>query len=895
MLKTKEINTQGLDRATVEASRKKYGSNSLTKQKSKSFFRQFADNLGDPVIKVLLFALVINIIFTFSHIDWLETGGIALAVFMATMISTLSEYSSQSAFHKLNEQEQPLAKVRREGKIISVPTEDLVVGDVVILCAGEKISADGVLVSGSMFVDQSAMTGESAEVQKNAFSLSSPPTKGTGEDFSFENPLGKDISPSSKHALFRGCLISSGEGEMIVTSVGDNSFLGGIFSEVQLSTRESPLKVRLAKLAKQISRLGYAAAILVALADLFSTIVLQSDFSKEVILSKIYDPSFLFSEILHSLTLALTVIIMAVPEGLPMMIAVVLSSNIKRMVRDMVLVRKPVGIEAAGSMNILFTDKTGTLTKGNLSAESFITGSACTIRSISDLRVKYPKIFEEFCACAAYNTSSKISGRRAVGGNATERALLDCVASFIHPDYSRVQAKLPFDSANKFSCATIGKKTYIKGAPEILLPHVKTMLDERGVEVEFSRYRFESKLSEYTKSGKRVLLVAVSNDYRTGHFGSLCLICAVTLHDALRKEATSSVKELRRAGIAVVMITGDNPDTASSIARSCGILDQKVNVCLTGSELSRMSDNQISNLLPSIGVIARALPTDKSRLVRIAQEKNLVVGMTGDGINDAPALRRADIGFAMGNGTQVAKEAGDIIILDNNLASIVKAVLYGRNIFKSIRKFLVFQLTMNFAAVGVSMIAPFLGYDTPITVVQMLWVNMIMDTLGGLAFAGEAPSRRCMSERPKKREEPILNKYMAHQIFFSGSCTVLVSMLFLKHPFFVSHFRTHENDLVLLSAFFALFIFLGVMQCFNSRTDRLNLFVGITKNPTFIFIMCAISVIQISFVYLGGAVLRATPLLKDELLFTLACASLAIPAELLRKVLWRFSGHNSGF
>ena len=895
MLKTKEINIQGLDRTTVEASRKKYGSNALTKQKSKSFFRQFADNLGDPVIKVLLFALVINIIFTFSHIDWLETGGIALAVFMATMISTLSEYSSQSAFRKLNEQEQPLAKVRREGKIISVPTEELVVGDVVILCAGEKISADGVLVSGSMFVDQSAMTGESAEVQKNAFSLSYVPTKGTGEYFSFENPLGKDISPSSKHALFRGCLISSGEGEMIVTSVGDNSFLGGIFSEVQLSTRESPLKVRLAKLAKQISRLGYAAAILVALADLFSTIVLQSDFSREVILSKIYDPSFLFSEILHSLTLALTVIIMAVPEGLPMMIAVVLSSNIKRMVRDMVLVRKPVGIEAAGSMNILFTDKTGTLTKGNLSAESFITGSASTIRSVSDLRVKYPKIFEEFCACAAYNTSSKISGRRAVGGNATERALLDCVASFIHPDYSRVQAKLPFDSANKFSCATIGKKTYVKGAPEILLPHVKTMLDERGVEVEFSRYRFESKLSEYTKSGKRVLLIAVSNDYRAGHFGSLCLICAVTLHDALRAEAASSVKELRRAGISVVMITGDNPDTASSIARSCGILDQKVNVCLTGSELSRMSDNQISNLLPSIGVIARALPTDKSRLVRIAQEKNLVVGMTGDGINDAPALRRADIGFAMGNGTQVAKEAGDIIILDNNLASIVKAVLYGRNIFKSIRKFLVFQLTMNFAAVGVSMIAPFLGYDTPITVVQMLWVNMIMDTLGGLAFAGEAPSRRCMSERPKKRDEPILNKYMAHQIFFSGSCTVLVSMLFLKHPFFVSHFRTHENDLVLLSAFFALFIFLGVMQCFNSRTDRLNLFVGITKNPTFIFIMCAISVIQISFVYLGGAVLRATPLLKDELLFTLACASLAIPAELLRKVLWRFSGHNSGF
>ena len=892
----KEAEAFGLDESTVAASRKKYGSNALTRQKSKSFLRQFAENLGDPVIKVLLIALAVNIIFTFSHIDWLETGGIALAVLMATLISTLSEYSSQSAFRKLNEQQTALASVRRNGRIISIPTEELVVGDVVILCAGDKIAADGILVHGSVFVDQSAMTGESAEVQKTELSLTSPPMRSVGEEFLFEDPLGKDATPSSKHALFRGCLVSSGEGEMIVRSVGDNSFLGGIFTEIQLSTRESPLKVRLSKLAKQISRLGYAAAALVAIANLFSTIVVQSDFVGEVILSKIHDPVFLFSELLHSLTLALTVIIMAVPEGLPMMIAVVLSSNIKKMVRDMVLVRKPVGIEAAGSMNILFTDKTGTLTKGNLSAESFILGSADTLRSVGELRARCPFIFEEFSVCAAYNTSAKVSRGTAVGGNATERALLNCVASFIRPDPSRIIAKLPFDSAIKYSCATLNnKKTYIKGAPEMLLPHVRTMLGADGREVEFSRYQFESKLSEYAKSGKRVLLIATSTDYITGRLGSLCLVCAVVLHDALRREAAPSVKELRRAGIAVVMITGDNPDTASSIARSCGILDQKTNICLTGGELSRLSDLEISNLLPRLAVIARALPSDKSRLVRVAQEKGLVVGMTGDGINDAPALRRADIGFAMGNGTQVAKEAGDIIILDNNLASIVKAVLYGRNIFKSIRKFLVFQLTMNFAAVGVSMIAPFLGFDTPITVVQMLWVNMIMDTLGGLAFSGEAPSRRCMSEPPKKREEPILNKYMAHQIFISGSFSVLISMLFLKHPFFTSRFRSDEESLVLLSAFFALFIFLGVMQCFNSRTDRLNLLIGLSKNKTFIVIMCAISVIQISFIYLGGALLRATPLTKDELLFTLACASLALPAELLRKLLWRLSGHHSGF
>jgi magnesium-transporting ATPase (P-type) len=308
-----------------------------------------------------------------------------------------------------------------------------------------------------------------------------------------------------------------------------------------------------------------------------------------------------------------------------------------------------------------------------------------------------------------------------------------------------------------------------------------------------------------------------------------------------------------------------------------------------------MSDAQLSKILPHLALVARALPQDKSRLVRVSQSKEMVVGMTGDGINDAPALRLSDVGFAMGNGSDVAKEAGDVIILDNNLASIVKAVLYGRNIFKSIRKFLVFQLTMNFSSALVCMIAPFFGFETPITVSQMLWVNMIMDTLGGLAFAGEAAHKRIMKERPKRRDEPILNKYMMHQILISGGFSALFSIAFLKLPFFTAHFRTSEDNLPLLSAFFGLFIFLGVMQCINSRTDRLNLFNGISQNPTFIMIMLLILAIQISFIYFGGVALRATPLTKQELLFTFACASIAIPVELLRKITWRLSGHTNGF
>ena len=308
-----------------------------------------------------------------------------------------------------------------------------------------------------------------------------------------------------------------------------------------------------------------------------------------------------------------------------------------------------------------------------------------------------------------------------------------------------------------------------------------------------------------------------------------------------------------------------------------------------------MDDGAVKKLLPRLAAVARALPSDKSRLVRIAQSEELVVGMTGDGINDAPALKLADIGFAMGSGTHVAKEAGDIIILDCNLSSIARAVLYGRNIFKSIRKFITLQLTMNFCAVGVSMIGPFVGVEAPVTVVQMLWINIIMDTLGGLAFAGEAPLVSCMKERPKRRDEPILNRYMVNQIVILGGFTVALCMAFLLSPTIGSHFRSTDGRLCLLTAFFALFIFTSVFNCFNTRTDRLKLFAGISKNKIFIFIMLLICAVQLVFVYLGGSVLRTMPLLAEELGFTLLLSLSVFPVELLRKLLWRLRGKRDGF
>ena len=887
MQKTKNEKTIGLSSAEVEQSRQKYGTNKLQKQKSKSFLRCFFENLSDPVIRILLGALIINLFFVFRGGDIIETAGIGISVLLATLISTLSERGSEAAFRRL-EQEYSfgLFRVMRDGKISEIPIDELVVGDIVTVGAGEQIPADSFIISGRLTVDQSMLTGESREIEK---CKSRDTTK----------------TPSSKSAVFRGSAILSGEATIRVFAVGADSFFGRISDEVGKDTRQSPLKLRLSKLARQISHLGYFAALLVALAYLFNTFVIDSGFSYAVALSKVKNIAYTIEHLLHALMLGLTVIVMAVPEGLPMMIAVVLSANIRRMTRDNVLVRKPVGIESAGSMNLLFTDKTGTLTEGKMSVGAIICASedtACEYGDLSSLSKASPSLARLYLQNAVYNSSAVISDGKAIGGNSTERALLcSALGEASKLSCAKISERLPFDSSIKLSAVCIDdgrKKVLIKGAPERLLPFCKLAYTANGSTKSFSRVSggILRRIFELTSLGGRVICIAEGDSMPSAdNPGELKFIAAVLLLDRLRDEARESVESLEGAGIQVVMITGDSSDTAEHIARECGILSGSKNLILQSDTLAQMSDEELSLSLPRLAVLARALPTDKSRLVRVSQEKGLVVGMTGDGINDAPALKRADVGFAMGNGSTVAKEAGDVIILDNNLSSIAKAVLYGRTVFKSIRKFITLQLTMNFCAVGISMIGPFIGYDSPVTVVQMLWINIIMDTLGGLAFAGEAPLRSYMKEKPKKRDEPILNRYMAGQILFSGLCTIAMYLAFLRLPIIISHYRYSHDQIYLLTAFFALFIFTSVLHCFNCRTDRLNLFSGLSKNKTFISIIALVSIIQIVFVYLGGSMLRTAPLQKDELIFTLLLSSAVIPIELIRKLFLRLFGKRSGF
>ena len=874
---------KGLSTEQAQTSREQYGANIIKARKTKSFARRFFENLGDPVIRILLAALGVNLIFVFRGGDLAETIGIGISVFLAAFISALSESGGENAFRRLSgECERQEYRVWRDGRLCRIPIEEIVVGDTVLLGAGEKAPADGYVVSGALTVDQSSITGESKEVKRTP----------DGD----KQPL-----PSSGRAVFRGCNVFSGEAELEIFAVGDDSFLGKISIEVQTDTRESPLKIRLAKLAKQISRIGYGAAFLIAFAYLFNCFVIDSGFAPSAILLKITDVEYLLQNLLHAFMLGLTIVVVAVPEGLPMMIAVVLSSNIRRMVRDNVLVRKPVGIEAAGSMNLLFTDKTGTLTAGKMSVDRILTANGKQY-SVPSLMRAAPAVGELYLASCRCNTSADISGDTAVGGNGTERALLESVIGLCGSPRPAVGMRLPFDSALKYSAAEAvmgGRRTVlVKGAPERLMPHVRKCLLPDGRTVGFSENKraFNSAVAEMCSSGKRLLMIAVADEMATAvYIPPLTLVCAVSLGDPLRPEARRSVDELRGAGIGVVMITGDSKQTAEAIARGCGIIGGERKRVVDGEELARMSDGELERLLPSLAVVARALPTDKSRLVRVAQNAGLVVGMTGDGINDAPALKCADIGFAMGSGTDVARDAGDIIILDNNLASIVKAVLYGRNIFKSIRKFITLQLTMNFCAVGISMIGPFIGIDAPVTVVQMLWINIIMDTLGGLAFAGEAPSPLCMKERPKRRDEPILNGYMVNQIVLLGGFTVALCLFFLLSPSIGGHFRYAPDKIYLLTAFFALFIFTSVLNCFNCRSDRLSMLTGISKNPAFIAIMALICIVQIIFVYLGGSILRTMPLTLQELGFTLLLSLSVIPAEFLRRFVWRIMGKSNGF
>ena len=856
---------EGLSSEEVKRSRELHGDNSLRGEKKRGFFKRFFENLSDPIIRILLIALAIQVIFTFGHTNYFEVGGIIAAILLSTTVSTLSEYRSEQAFEKLREDAQDgLVSVLRDGKIVKILSSDLVVGDIVYLSAGEKIQADGEIISGRISVDQSALNGESAECVKSA-----------GKDY------GWDLSSGSR--AFRGSVITDGSAIMRVGRVGGATYYGMVAKDVQTETRVSPLKLRLGGLASQISKIGYVVAAIVGASYLFNSVFIDHGFDFARIALFLKDVPSVVSCLISALTLMITVVVVAAPEGLPMMITVVLSANMKKMLVDNILVKKLVGIETAGSMNILFTDKTGTLTVGRPQCERFITVSG-VCKGIKQLR-EMKRIYECLTISAGYNTDVQMVGGEITGGNATDRAIYEFFATE-SPPTCKVASRLAFNSERKYSSATLENGiTVTKGAAEIIISKCKYALNKNGEQV---RFDLESVFSEYmdaVENGERVIGVAINDGSSSD---ALTLVALIVMKDKVRRGVREAVMEVSRAGIQVVMITGDGRETATAIAKECGIYNKQAgHIVLSSEEMGKMNDDEIKAILPRLRVVSRALPQDKTRLVRLSQELDLVAGMTGDGINDAPSLKLSDVGFAMGSGTDIAKSAADIVILDNSFFAISRTILYGRTIFKSIRKFITFQLTMNLAACGVSLIGQFIGVETPITITQMLWINIIMDTLGGLAFAGEAPMSYYMREKPKRRDEPILSREMLNQIFLTGAYTLSLSIFFLASPTIRQMYGSVNPTESFYTAFYALFIFLGIFNCFLARCSRLWLLSNISKNKPFILIMALITVIQVCMIYFGGALFRCVPLLPHELSFVFLLSMTVLPFEMLRRLFYK--------
>lgn len=865
---------KGLNKDQVEQSRKLHGDNIIHEAEQETFWDKFKGAFDDPMIKLLLvIAAIMAIMAVMGYAEFGEIIGIVISVLLVTGISTKTEIASDNEYRKLKDStKKEVCKVHRDGKVVEVEINELVVGDLVILQSGDKIPADGYLYQGELRVDNSALNGEAEECRKVAVS-----------DFKAYKELAMtaDVTGDTfvdAHSLFRGAVVFNGEGIMEITKVGMKTMMGAMAEDMADDEVESPLKVKLAKLASQISMFGYIGSVVIALALLAHKVVIAGGFADYFANGGVM----VFKDVLEAIMLAVVIVVMAVPEGLPLMIAIVLMRNTAKMLQNNVLVRKPIGIETAGSLNILFSDKTGTITKGELEVVEFFDGN------LKDSYKDGSKIKEMMALCIGKNTGSMFDANgKVIGGNATDKALLNFLtqAEMNKLEDLKVEKSQGFNSANKYSASQLNGKTVYKGAPERLLTKATKMLDENGNVVAIDKKKINDKIDRLAERAMRVLSFAYSESELIEDTlpDDLVMVGFVGIRDDVRPEAKQAIKEVQNAGVQVVMITGDRKETAVAIAKEAGLLNSKSDVALTSEELNKMSDKEVKAILPNLKVIARALPTDKSRMVKLAQELNLVCGMTGDGVNDAPALKRADVGFAMGSGTDVAKEAGAIVILDDNFKSIENAILYGRTIYNNILKFIKFQLTINVGAVAVCAIAPFFGIEEPLKITHILWINLVMDGLGALALGSEPALKKYMLEKPKSRTQSIVSAKMMNQILFAGAWVAVLSFAFLKAPFFINMFANTEEH---MTAYFSMFVLCAVFNGFNVRSNTINIFEHIKENMSFLKVMGVIVIVQAALTLVGGELFSCTPITVNHWLVIIAMAFTIIPVDMIRKVIF---------
>lgn len=867
----------GLTAAEVEESRKKHGANSIPEAEPETFWQMFLEGFQDPMIRILcVIAAIMFGMFLVGESDWYEPVGTIIAILLVNFVSARTGVANDRAYRDLKaSQKKDTVKARREGVIKVIPADEVVVGDVILLQSGDKILADGILAEGALSVDNSALNGEAEECPKSeapdGFAI---PETITGDTF------------VDAHSLFRGATVLDGEGYMIVQKVGLDTMMGKMAKDMEDKEPDSPLKVKLNKLAGQISVFGYIGAIIIALAYFVHFIMLAGGLSAYLATGGLS----ILGDVMNAIAIAITIIVCAVPEGLPLVIALVLMQNTGKLLKVNVLVRKSIGIETAGSLNILFSDKTGTITKGQLEVVEFFDGCGRTtdINTAAAMR-------EALHLSIGKNTGALFDDQHhVVGGNMTDQALLkflgeEAFHALAARDDCEIGAQQDFNSANKFSQAYLpGQgRTFYKGAPERLLAKAKKCLDTQGNEVDIDETALNQKIDDLANRAMRVLAFGYSREklVRDEIHDDLVLIGLVGIRDDVRPEAREAIEEVQKAGIQVVMITGDRRETAMAIAREANLYHGGDELVLTSAELAEMSDDEVKKIIPRIRVISRALPTDKSRMVRLCQEMNLVVGMTGDGVNDSPALKRADVGFAMGSGTEVAKEAGKLVILDDNFNSIKNAIWYGRTLYINILKFCKMQLVINLAAVFVSAISPFIGIESPLKVTHLLWINLCMDSLASLMFAGEPALKKYMRMKPRRRDESIISRPMAIQIVIMSIWLTILSLVWFKVPVFRACFATEAQW---YTGFFCMFVFAFMVNAFNVRSDGLNVFEHIGENKRFIHIWLAIMAVQVLLVSIGGVIGEVFSCVRFGLDGWIAVCLMALtmyPVDLIRKVL----------
>ena len=892
---------KGLTLKQVEDSRNKHGSNKLSDQKVETFWDKLLENLKDPMIIILIVALVIVIILSiFGYTEWYEGVGIGVAVALATLVSTFSEFKNEQTFQKLQDEASRIViNVFRDGELKLIPIDQIVVGDCVFLQPGDKIAADGLIVKGSIKVNQAMLNGEAEPVKK-------------------ETSNNNEMSLDAPSSVYRGTIVEDGEGILEIKTVGDHTVFGELAKSLKDDAKRlGPLRLKLSQLAKTITKFGYIGAPLIAMAFMANKIFIEN-LGDVAMYFETW--SVFFTDLLTSLILAVIIIVVVVPEGLPMMIAIVLAQNMKKLLKSKVLVRQLMGIETAGSLNILFSDKTGTITKGALEAVGFLTIDPNNDRGFvnSEKLPDLPDVIRKMLISSYYHNTSciinpeaKNANERLLGGNSTDRALLQYINADkvkYHQEHE-VLSQIMFSSSRKFSSVYCEIKSenknvsLIKGAAERILENCNQYYDTEGNRKVLSaelKQLLSDQMDAFADNGYRIIGTAVSDEEaKEDYLPQNCILHGFSLiRDDLREDSTQAINELTTAGIQVVMITGDRHGTAVAISKDAGLMFDDSHVALRSDELAKMSDEDLKHIIPNLRVVSRCLPSDKTRLVKLAQSIGMVVGMTGDGVNDSPALSNSDVGFGLGSGTEVAKEASDIVVLDDRLSSIVSAVQYGRVIYRNVQKFIIFQLTVNVAAILMAFVGPFLGFELPLTMIQLLWINLIMDTLAALAFSGEPPLDQHLEEKPKSRNETLISKSMWNSIMINGVFMAVLSMAFLKVEFisdlfareggevFLENYKMTLNEVVLLTAFFAIFVLLNNFNKFNVRVDNLKLLDHILRNKGFIQVVVIIFVVQFGLTYFGGEMFRTIGLTAKDWVLVLGISFLIIPFDMLRKVIF---------